>query len=418
MLVTCAALASGGAAAPGCATRAEVGVNDAPVRPGDADASAAVEPAAAGEGPAIDPGATPEDATGLAASAFATCARSARGGVSCWGDNGYGELGQASSTPSSTRPVRPRALPDDVVALSGASFAFCALTSSARAFCWGDAVFGDFAFAGGGGTVEGVHAVTYEALEVAGLPDDTVAVRAGLYFGCALGRRGDARCWGLNERGQLGTGATVHVFVPTDVEAGGARLRDVAPARAGRFACGTTREGAVLCWGDNASGQLGDGTLVARARPGAVTGFDAPAVQVGAGRLHACARLEDGGVACWGGGAVGQLGDGAAAARPSAARVPGVHGAVALTVGDDHACALDAAGGVTCWGANDRAQATGGTPSVAVRAAAVPAANLPGGRVVELAASRLHTCARDDAGAVRCWGYASATALGDGVVVP
>jgi alpha-tubulin suppressor-like RCC1 family protein len=85
-------------------------------------------------------------------------------------------------------------------------------------------------------------------------------------------------------------------------------LRDVRGiAVGGGFACALRADTTVACWGDNRSGQLGDGTSTARERPVSVVGVrDATAIVAGAG--HACALLRDGGVTCWGEALVGQIG--------------------------------------------------------------------------------------------------------------
>jgi alpha-tubulin suppressor-like RCC1 family protein len=85
-------------------------------------------------------------------------------------------------------------------------------------------------------------------------------------------------------------------------------------------ACAALADGTVRCWGANDAGQLGDGSLVDRSTPVAVSGVTgARAVAVGAG--HGCALTGDGRVLCWGGNAQGQLGDGTTAQRSLAAPV-------------------------------------------------------------------------------------------------
>jgi hypothetical protein len=68
--------------------------------------------------------------------------------------------------------------------------------------------------------------------------------------------------------------------------------------------------GTVKCWGMNTHGQLGDGSRTERGRPVNVVAPGGPMVAVGAGGLHTCAVLEPVGVQCWGNNAGGQLGDG------------------------------------------------------------------------------------------------------------
>ena len=104
---------------------------------------------------------------------------------------------------------------------------------------------------------------------MAGLPGRATALAAGGVHACALVAGGAAYCWGQNLSGQLGDGTTEsrNRAVPvsgglsfTEIHAGGAQT------------CGITANGAEYCWGLNQSGQLGDGTRVSRSVPTRVGG--------------------------------------------------------------------------------------------------------------------------------------------------
>ena len=144
------------------------------------------------------------------------------------------------------------------------------------------------------------------------------------------------------------------------------------------------------------------------------------------GRHMSCARFTSGHVVCWGNNNSGQLGDGSPEAvevvRPAPALVAGLSDAVDLVVGyhasgtadQSHACALRSGGSVVCWGSN-RSGEVGVTPSLGERTpVAVPGIT----DAVELAAGDQLTCARHADGTVSCWGEQSGGRLGNGLITP
>jgi alpha-tubulin suppressor-like RCC1 family protein len=321
----------------------------------------------------------------------------------CWGDNQHGALGVGSFTPStSDAPLGVSGLAKGVRAIAGGPFAQCAILDDGTARCWGDSLFGDI-----GGTTESVQMATPH--DKTGLSNDVARIGFGSSFACALTTSGRGKCWGLGGGGQLGNGSTKDEYIARDI-ATTEPLVDIAPAMGGLFACAVTSAGKVLCWGQNGSGQLGSNGTTPQPLPVAVTGLDAAATSVACGREHACARLADGGVACWGSDAKGQLGRGAAGpgkANPPA-RIAGVSGATSLAVGGDHACAV-AGGRVVCWGANDAAQIASG-PAVLGATEVAPASFAP----LAVTAGFDHTCIMGAPRAVRCIGDGSRKQTGAG----
>ncbi len=141
------------------------------------------------------------------------------------------------------------------------------------------------------------------------------------------------------------------------------------------FSCARLDDGRVACWGTNARGQTGTGTLTGSTTPVAVPGLSAT-VDVTAGATHACAVDGGGAVRCWGANDAGQVGDGTTTDAPVPVPVVGVTDVVAVAAGDAHTCALRSDGSVRCWGANDSGQlgagmGVGATPKPTV--ASVPA---------------------------------------------
>lgn len=99
-------------------------------------------------------------------------------------------------------------------------------------------------------------------------------------------------------------------------------LREVDPgltsvaeiATAERHACARMVDGTVRCWGRNSEGQLGDGTTTSRAVPAPVLGLTNVA-EIAAVGNRTCARLTDATVSCWGSNWQGELGDGTTTSR-------------------------------------------------------------------------------------------------------
>lgn len=236
---------------------------------------------------------TPVDVSGLTGGVAAiaegdhhTCALTTAGGVKCWGDNGAGQLGDGSTNDSFT-PVDVSGLEGGVAAIMAGSNYACALTSLGGVKCWG---------AGSA------------PIDVSGLTGGVVAITGGWSHRCALTSTGGAKCWGGGSSGQLGDGSVTFSSIPVDVSS---LTSDVAAIAAGYMhTCALTSTGAVKCWGENDSGQLGDGSTTNRLIPVDVSGLAGGVAAIAAGNGHTCALTTPGGVKCWGHNLFGQLGDG------------------------------------------------------------------------------------------------------------
>ncbi|TAK24799.1 MAG: hypothetical protein EPO40_23820 [Myxococcaceae bacterium] len=233
-----------------------------------------------------------------------------------------------------------------------------------------------------------------------------VEVAADASHTCARLIDGSVRCWGGNQHGQLGDGTSTDRLTPTAV----AGLGDADEIAVGPFhTCARRRDGSVRCWGSNVAGQLGDGTTISRLTPTAVLGIS-DAVEIAAGIFHTCARLTDGSVRCWGSNVFGQIGDGTSTNRLTPTAVPGLSGAVEIAAGSSHTCARLMDGSVRCWGTNGPGQLGDGTGAIRLAPTAVPGVST----AVEVAAGTYHTCLRLTDGSVRCWGNNGFGQIGDG----
>ena len=200
-----------------------------------------------------------------------------------------------------------------------------------------------------------------------------VSVAAGNGHTCAVTSAGVVWCWGANWAGQLGDGTNTSRLTPVSVSPRLPPLDVIAVTAGDGHTCAVTRAGAVWCWGDNRAGQLGDGTTTTRPTPVAVSGLgDSVVVAVAAGWGHTCAVTSAGAVLCWGSNADGQLGDGTTTDRLTPVVVSGLgNGAAAIAAAPRHTCAVTCAGGVWCWGWNGSGQLGDGTTTDALTPVAV-----------------------------------------------
>jgi cysteine-rich repeat protein len=205
--------------------------------------------------------------------------------------------------------------------------------------------------------------------------------------------------------------------------------RVVELAAAGYFTCARLDDGALKCWGENDSGQLGQGDTQARGGGPDELGTNLPRIELGSGRhalrvaaghYHVCAILDDGSLKCWGRNEDGQLGLGDTANRGTkpgemSDQLPTVNLGTGRTVrsvalGIGHSCAVLDNGRVKCWGNNTSGQL--GLGDVSARGDqpgemgdALPTVDLGTGRTAQwVAAYNEHTCALLDDDTLKCWG--------------
>ncbi|MFM2077412.1 MAG: hypothetical protein RJA49_1302, partial [Actinomycetota bacterium] len=282
--------------------------------------------------------------TQVSAGASHTCARLADGKVACWGANSAGQLGTGTKVAS--------AFPLPVSGLTGAKSVAAGGTSSCAVVgtgvkCWGGNAAGQL---GRGNLVASLAPVAVLDATTGTALTGVVSVSTGNAFACAVQSAGTVKCWGQNTSGQLGDGTKVtRTKAVTVLASAGVPLKGVtAVAAGGSTACARLATGAVRCWGSNSNGQLGRGNLVASSYPVKVLGLDgvaAKATVVTVGSAHACAVVSGAAVRCWGANASGQLGDGTTTQRlaPVLVKVAAsatLAGATTVTAGATHTCAI------------------------------------------------------------------------------
>jgi alpha-tubulin suppressor-like RCC1 family protein len=228
----------------------------------------------------------------LATGIFHSCAITTQGAAWCWGSNVNGQLGDGTTVNRAT----PVAVAGGLTfrAIDTYSTTTCGLTMAGQTYCWGFNKSGQV----GDGTAVERHVPT----RVAG--DVGFASLAVGGTSCGLTAAGEAWCWGIG-----------HGLTPTAIT-GAPPL--VSLSSGGTQTCGLTAGGQAYCWGSNAYGQLGDGTTTERATArtaGAVAGGLTFASISATGFIHACGVTTGGVSYCWGDNANGQLGDGTTTVR-------------------------------------------------------------------------------------------------------
>lgn len=273
------------------------------------------DPVVAGDGTLID-SAVPVAVTGIdsavaiAAGELHTCALLADGTMRCWGYNNTGAYGNGNRR-TSRMPVPVPGLAS-VSAIAAGSNHTCAVIQDGSMRCWGTNDMGAL----GTGDIFLTHSLTPVA--VTGITS-AVAVTAGERNTCALLADSTLRCWGNNDWGQLGAGTPISDeltdYSATPVAVAGITTA-VAAAISGHHACAQLADGTISCWGANFEGQLGQPLSVrSNVVPLTVAGVT-PISGLAVGRgsnCHTCAQLTDRTVRCWGTNASGQLGTGSLA---------------------------------------------------------------------------------------------------------
>ncbi|MCI0554736.1 MAG: hypothetical protein L0287_27630, partial [Anaerolineae bacterium] len=300
---------------------------------------------------------TPVNVIGLMSGASAvsaggahTCALTTAGGVKCWGKNANGQLGDGSTTQRLT-PVDVSGLTSGVSAISTGGEHTCALTTSGGVKCWGDNLYGQLG--------DGTNTDRNIPVNVSGLTSGVSAISVGENHSCAVLTTGALKCWGRNAYGQLGDNSTIDNNVPVNVNG---LTSGVSAVSGGEFhTCALLTTGGLKCWGRNTQGQLGDGTTTQRNTPVDVSGLTSGVSSVSSGGDHTCARTTTAGAKCWGDNEDGQLGDGTNTDRTTPVNVSGLtSGVSALASGGEHACAV-VSSVVKCWGGNFYGQIGNGT---------------------------------------------------------
>jgi alpha-tubulin suppressor-like RCC1 family protein len=345
--------------------------------------------------------------TAISAGADHTCALLTGGGVKCWGANWFGQIGDGTYDNQRLTPVNVSGLASGAIAVSAGGTHTCALLAGGGVKCWGQNMYGQLG--------DGTYEYHLTPVDVSGLTSGVLAVIAGGTHTCALLTSSGVQCWGYNKYGELGNGSTANSNTPVDVSGLASGVSAVSTSGAvytySAHTCGLLTGGGMRCWGTNWYGALGDGTTTNRSIPVEVIGLEEGVAAISAGSSHTCALLSGGGMKCWGENWTGALGDGTTANRSTPVDVIGLASSVtAISAGGSHTCALLSDGEMNCWGENLAGELGNGI--MPYRAIPVDIIGLTGG-LTDIKAGYLYTCALLSGGGVKCWGANGDGQLGD-----
>jgi len=232
-----------------------------------------------------------------------------------------------------------------------------------------------------------------------------VSISLATWVTCGRTDVGGARCWGQNSSGQLGDGTMTDRSVPTQVT-GTHNYMQVAAG--GSQSCGVTAANDVYCWGNL---HFGAGQPTTALTPTKVSNGISFA-EISIGHTEACGRDTDGNAWCWGTNESGGVGDGTTAERTAPTKVSGGHMFVQVVDGGSFACGRVASGAAYCWGRNDLGEIGDGTTTNRLEPTAVSG----GLFFTTIAASLDYACGLTSAGAIWCWGTRFGVVPGTGGV--
>ena len=339
-------------------------------------------------------------ATVVAAGASHSLALMADGTVKAWGLGSSGQLGTGNKLRATT-PVSVSGLTAVTSVAAGDIFSL-ALRSDGTVWAWGDNAHGQLG--------DGTKTQRLSPVQAVGLPP-IVAIGAGGTHSLALAQDGTVWAWGGNASGQVGNGTTTDQLRPVQVAGVGGV---VAVAGGGAHTLALRNDGTVIGWGANGNGQLGDGNRPTKQLTPVQAQGLAGVTAIAAGFQHSLAVTSTGVVWAWGENADGQLGDGTRTDRPVPTQVAGAGPAKAVAAGKHHSLALGVGGSVTAWGANNQGQLGDGTTTNRL----VPVSGLGLATATALAAGSEHSlfvlADRTD----RASGRNDQGELGDGTTTP
>ena len=330
----------------------------------------------------------------------------------CWGYNNKGQLGNGSTVYKNT--LTSISLGSEstsqVKKISLGYWHTCAIDTLDKLFCWGWNIHGQV------GDASNIDRHTPTEIDLGIVSSHAVQVSLGPYHSCAIDSLNNLLCWGYNQYGQLGDGTSDHSKnSPVVIVPGTASSYVIQISLGAVHTCAIFSNDDLKCWGEDTSGQLGNGNNSSRYTPTLISlGVDVTPTQIELGLVHTCAVDDQSALRCWGDNINGQLGDGSNTNRntPTIVSLPSVVASIIqLSLGYYHTCAISDTNDLMCWGYNykgqlgDNTNANRNTPT---------SISLGGVYATQIALGSYHTCAYDNSDVLYCWGDNGKGQLADG----
>jgi uncharacterized repeat protein (TIGR02543 family) len=343
------------------------------------------------------------------------------GTVWTWGYNSTGQLGDGTTTYSS-EPVQVQGpggvgYLTGITAIMGGERHNTALKSDGTVWAWGYNLFNQL---GNGNDID-----SWTPVQVSGLTN-VVSLGGRGYHTLAVKADGTVWAWGTDRYGALGNGIEdSNDDYPVPVQVPGV-YNPIMVSAGFYYNLALLQDHTLVAWGNNASGQLGDGTTTDHSTPEPVLNLT-DIVWVSAGWDHAVAVKADGTVWTWGSNdwlgafdtnaagiqdGYGALGDGSTLSSSVPVQVPGLSKALMASGGDAHTAVLLADGTVWTFGCNGAGQLGNGDLTLNHQLTPVKVENLSG--VLWLSARDFHNQVLLPDGTIWSWGSGTSGELGNG----
>lgn len=278
----------------------------------------------------------------------------------------------------------------------------CRVLDSGHVACWGVNTNGQL---GNDSTSPSTTPVLVQGITTA------TSVAIGAIHTCAVLADTTVKCWGRGEFGRIGDGVATDRKTPVTVCADAACTTSLTGveslALSYEATCALKTNGTVWCWGDNNDWQLGTdpstsvtGRTYAGELPG-LTGVKA----ISAGDYHTCVILNDDTPRCWGLGSMGQLGNGSSSpSGPSTVTIAGVTTVKAIAGGYGHTCVIKSDNVVGCWGSNWRGETGSGTGTMYESSLVTPQVGSSDATAKAISITASITCIITLDDQLACWG--------------